>query len=222
MADYVQAIGQVCAPFFSPSPQSWWPREWPAHLLPPPRRRALVTEFGKALVSKAAVVLSQVEDVLFHESGEQQPLLTAIVHSGADLFLRTAYAREKFPHRISFLREKDFHPIIAMHEGGEEKTLAEEREVCAVNVVGPLCFSGDVIAENVLMPRVQRGDYLVVHDAGANTLSLFSRHCSRSSPAVFLFRRLVVTDVEGGEKTMLLVDKIRSEETTEEVIAFWG
>lgn len=60
-------------------------------------------------------------------------------------------------------------------DGMELKT--EERKV---DVAGPLCFAGDKIATQISLPSLTEGDVLVVHDTGANTLSTFSRHCSRS------------------------------------------
>jgi diaminopimelate decarboxylase len=60
-------------------------------------------------------------------------------------------------------------------DGGELKT--DERKV---DVAGPLCFAGDKIATQISLPSLTEGDVLVVHDTGANTLSTFSRHCSRS------------------------------------------
>lgn len=32
------------------------------------------------------------------------------------------------------------------------------------------------------LPTLEAGDWLVLHDTGANTLALFSRHCSRPAP----------------------------------------
>ena len=53
-----------------------------------------------------------------------------------------------------------------------------------VTITGPLCFSGDIIAREVLLPRVEEGDWIAIRDTGAYTLSLWSRHCSRGIPAV--------------------------------------
>ena len=64
------------------------------------------------------------------------------------------------------------------------------REICEVTTAGPLCFSGDILEKAVSRPRVEPGDYAILMDSGANTLSLHSRHCSRQSPAVVGFRSI--------------------------------
>ncbi len=43
------------------------------------------------------------------------------------------------------------------------------------DVVGPLCFQGDRLAEAVPLPPAQPGDWVVVPDVGAYTLSMFCR-----------------------------------------------
>jgi len=32
--------------------------------------------------------------------------------------------------------------------------------------------------------QIERGDYIILHDCGANSLSVFCRHCSRQAPPV--------------------------------------
>jgi len=53
------------------------------------------------------------------------------------------------------------------------------------------------------------GDRIIVLDAGANTISLFSRHCSRTAPAVFGARAGKIVCIKEGEKPS-------------DVMAFWG
>jgi len=98
-----------------------------------------------------------------------------------------------------------------------------------VRFVGPLCFSGDVIdadwdrSGQWAGVEPAAGDVCVVLDSGANTLSLFSRHCSRPSPAVFAFRRVLREGVRGeGDEEAFVVSCIKEEETAEEVLTFWG
>lgn len=52
-----------------------------------------------------------------------------------------------------------------------------------VDVVGPLCESGDFLAVDRMLPRVQRGDYLAVMCAGAYGYGLASNYMARPRPA---------------------------------------
>jgi diaminopimelate decarboxylase len=51
-----------------------------------------------------------------------------------------------------------------------------------VDVVGPLCESGDFLAQDRLMPRVDRGDILAVMCAGAYGFALASNYNARPRP----------------------------------------
>jgi len=177
--------------------------------------RQLITEFGKALVAKSGAVATRVEDVL-----EQEQRRTAICHAGADLLLRTAYCPTQFPLRVALLDRQTLSAKPSDPAGKDR-----DGQVC---FVGPLCFSGDVITADWdrsgqwagVVPAA--GDVCVVLDSGANTLSLFSRHCSRASPAVFAFRRVRRVHARGGEDLAYVLCCIREEETADEVLAFWG
>lgn len=191
--------------------------------------RVIITEFGKALVTKSGAIATLVEDVL--HSSQPRPdgsgphtTATAICHAGADLLLRTAYCPDKFPHRVALLDGRSLAP----------KLRAQATEsVSQVSFVGPLCFSGDIISSNakweadaegggaVPMSAPVVGDVCVILDAGANTLSLFSRHCSRSSPAVYAFRRAVAV-VNGLNQSRFLISRVREAETDQQVLDFWG
>ena len=81
------------------------------------------------------------------------------------------------------------------------------------NVAGPLCFGGDLIGRSARLPRVDAGDFVVIHDSGSNTMSMFSRHCSRAAPAVYGYRE------QDGDLAVLL---LKAAETAEDVMRFWG
>ena len=54
------------------------------------------------------------------------------------------------------------------------------------DVAGPLCFSGDIIAQKRRFPASTRvGDILVIHVAGGYTISMYCRHTSQLVPAVY-------------------------------------
>eukprot|EP01031_Cornospumella_fuschlensis_P028547 gene28547-34459_t len=199
---------------------------------PPPaaRRKLLVTEFGKALICRAGVALSPVHDVLSYSADAQSggyAEVVAVAGMGADLFLRTAYAPDSFPLLLSLLDGVSHQPLhVRSGDGANGKSEGAGRglfcalpssspvlrDAVSLTVAGPLCFAGDVLMRRETGPLPHRGDVLVALNAGANALSLFSRHCSRASPAVFAVR------VCGAE---CQVTRVRDEETCEEVLRFW-
>ena len=131
-------------------------------------RRRIFTEFGRALTAKSGWVVTQVEYVKEHASPESGEPRTAICQAGADLLMREAYTPTlpSVAHRIS-----------AYDAEGN----AREPGVGATphNLAGPLCFAGDYIRKGAPLPPLCPGDYVVVHDAGADSTAHWSRHCSR-------------------------------------------
>ena len=83
-----------------------------------------------------------------------------------------------------------------------------------MNVVGPLCFSGDILATGIELSKPVINDIVYILDSGANTFSLYSRHCSRQAPAVF-----GICASEDGEKVLAI--KLKEMETYDDVMAFW-
>ena len=75
-----------------------------------------------------------------------------------------------------------------------------------VDVVGPLCETGDYLALDRAMPPVARGDLLAIFTAGAYGMSMASRYNSSPLPAEVL--------VNGMEFTT-----IRRRETYEDLVA---
>ena len=129
----------------------------------------LVTEYGRYAHAKAGTVVSQVEYV--KAAGGRR---IATVHCGADLFLRTAYQPSAWPHRVSAWTA----------DGAFMDPRASECD--AWDVVGPLCFRGDIIAHQVQLPSaLAAGAAIAVHDAGAYTLAMFSKYNSRQAPPVY-------------------------------------
>jgi diaminopimelate decarboxylase len=67
-----------------------------------------------------------------------------------------------------------YHRIMTMHERHDPKT---------VDVVGPVCESGDFLALDRELDDVQPGEYLVVCDVGAYGYAMASNYNSRLRPA---------------------------------------
>ena len=132
----------------------------------------VLTEFGQSLNAKAGFLASRVEFVKKEETRSNN---LAIIHFGADLCLRQAYANDDHPRRFAAFDSK-----------GHIKASATDK---FWTVGGPLCFQGDILGRDLSLPQdLAEDDIIVMKDAGANTLSLFSRHCSRLAPPVYGLR----------------------------------
>ncbi|KAH9257733.1 hypothetical protein BASA81_004191 [Batrachochytrium salamandrivorans] len=157
------------------------------------------TEFGRAVHAKIGWAVSRCEYVKLAERTR-----IAVIHFGSDMFLRTCYVPDQFALRVQVF-DKDTC---------EQKTKALDAG-WTQNVVGPLCFGGDKLVDSAVdLPEIGEGDFVVVRDAGANCLSLWSRHCSRASPEVIGYR----IAPHSGEVTFT---QLRKRETLEHVLSFW-
>jgi len=149
---------------------------------------SLVTEFGRSLFAPCAVAASRVEYVKIQPGHK-----TAVIHLGADMFVRECYNPKAWSHRVRLLDRT-----------GREKT---GRTGCW-HLAGPLCFSGDFPIRRARLPAVSPGDIIVIEDVGAYTLSMWSRYNSRQMPRVL-----------GGHRGRFAV--LREREEPGEVVDFW-
>ncbi len=83
------------------------------------------------------------------------------------------------------------------------------RRAIAVDVVGPLCESGDFLARGRMLPDVEAGEYLAVRGAGAYGFVMASNYNSRPRPAEVLVSGGVAALVRARES---LDDLIRGEQ----------
>jgi diaminopimelate decarboxylase len=128
----------------------------------------LVTEYGRTIQVGCGFAASRVEYI--KKDGGRR---TAVIHFGADLLMRLVYSPEDWYHRISVLA-----PNGTPKQGDEQSH----------TIAGPLCFGGDVLARNIELPRVDEGDWIILHDVGGYTLGLWSRHCNRGLPMVLGYK----------------------------------
>jgi diaminopimelate decarboxylase len=97
----------------------------------------------------------------------------------------------------------------ALYEGHHEIVPLKQPETdarIAVDVVGPICESGDFFCQNRELPDFQPGETIALMSAGAYGFAMASNYNSRPLPAEIL--------VEGGTVTV-----IRKRQTLEDVIA---
>ncbi len=153
---------------------------------------ALEIEPGRFLVAEAGVLVAQVRSV--KEMGSRHFVL---IDAGFNDLMRPAMYGS-------------YHHISLLPANGQPVGNTDWRETV---VAGPLCESGDVFTqqeggkvETRLLPEVQVGDYLVLHDTGAYGASMSSNYNSRPLLPEVLF--------DGGEPRL-----IRRRQTIEELLA---
>ena len=153
---------------------------------------SLVTEFGRYIHANAGWAASKVEYVK-RENGYN----IIMTHVGADLLLRKCYNPNDWHHQIT-VTDKE----------GKIKTGLDKNKYM---VAGPLCFAGDVIAKDLELPVVEEGDYILIHDIGAYTLSMWSRYNSRQIPKVIGY--------QPGQDDFEI---IKHRENKEDIFEFWS
>mmetsp|Transcript_16242 Transcript_16242/g.37429 ORF Transcript_16242/g.37429 Transcript_16242/m.37429 type:complete len:475 (+) Transcript_16242:85-1509(+) len=156
----------------------------------------VVTEFGQSLNAKGGFLASRVEYTKLTSSGEAQ---VNVIHFGADTCVRQFYTKD---HK----RRLEFYDGTTC----EVKDGPAQRQ----HVAGPLCFQGDML-KDVNLPSVVVDDFVVMREAGANTLSIFSRHCARQAPKVLGYRR-----GESTAEAQLCV--LKDAEDFTDLVRFWG
>jgi diaminopimelate decarboxylase len=153
----------------------------------------IITEFGRKIIAKAGWVATRVEEVK-HAGGRT----IAIGHVGADVFVRSVYVPSKWRHRLHVMTS-DGNAV----KGGPEAN---------IDVAGPLCFSGDMLAVDRRLPIPECHDWLVVRDAGAYTLAAYSRLTNQLVPAVYGYEE------ESPEQLVIL----KKRETLDALVTFWS
>ena len=77
-----------------------------------------------------------------------------------------------------------------------------EREINeVVSIAGPYCESGDVVIENLSMPRVEEGELIAIPVTGAYHLSMSSNYNGARKPAVLLLEEGQVKEIIRRETT---------------------
>ncbi len=144
----------------------------------------IVMEPGRAIVGNAGILVTS---VLYHkESGKKKFL---IVDAGMNDLIRPSLYEA-------------YHDIRPVAQQASTST-------AVMDVVGPICESGDFLAKDRELPVVKQGELLAVMGAGAYGFSMSSNYNSRARAAEVLVRgndyfvvreRETYTDLVKGEK----------------------
>jgi len=172
----------------------WWQRnevnaltieDYAAAIVPALRKLGLriLLEPGRFLVGNAGVLLTRVR--YMKQTGQKK---FAIVDAGMNDLIRPALYQS-------------FHEIVPTRE---PENVGHE----TIDVVGPVCESGDFFAQDRAMPPLAEGDLVAVMSAGAYGFVMASNYNSRPLPAEVLVRgdnfRLI-------RERQILADLVRGE-----------
>src|SRR5213079_311385 len=157
-------------------------RDYAETIVPPLRELGvrILVEPGRFLVGNAGVLLTRVRYIKKSEANR-----FAIVDAGMNDLIRPALYHS-------------YHEIVPVRE---PKNPGHEK----IDIVGPVCESGDFFALDREMPEVLEGDLLAIMSAGAYGFVMASNYNSRPLPAEALVR---------GDKVSL----IRKRQTQEDLI----
>lgn len=128
----------------------------------------LLLEPGRSIVGPAGVLITS---VLYRKQNDGKRFL--IVDAAMNDLIRPALYGA-YHEIVPVVRAKDVRA----------KDLSSKRET--VDVVGPICESGDFFARDRELPRVEEGDLLAILDAGAYGMVLASNYNTRPRPAEVL------------------------------------
>jgi diaminopimelate decarboxylase len=81
-----------------------------------------------------------------------------------------------------------YHEIVPVVRNPQPATDNSSDKPENVDVVGPVCESGDFFARDRQLPRIEEGDLLAILDAGAYGMALASNYNTRPRPAEVLVR----------------------------------
>ena len=169
-------LGIVYESSFASGASGWWDSSTEAKsslsiqqyvdaILPPLRDLGvrILLEPGRLLVGNAGVLLTRVRHI--KDAGKKK---FAIVDAGMNDLIRPALYRS-------------YHEIVPCRMSGSGAT---EK----IDIVGPVCESGDFFALDREMPELREGDLLAIMSAGAYGFVMASNYNSRPLPAEVLVR----------------------------------
>ncbi len=127
-------------------------------------RAKIILEPGRFLIGNAGIIVTK---VLYNKITKTKNFL--IVDLGMNDFLRPALYSAK--HDLKMLKNTNL------------------KGVANYDVVGPICESSDIIADDVVLPeKINKGDYLVIFTAGAYGAVMSSNYNTRGIIAEILIK----------------------------------
>jgi diaminopimelate decarboxylase len=136
----------------------------------------IIIEPGRYIAGNSALLVTQVVYRKETELGKRFLICDAAMN---DLIRPTLY--EAF-HRVWPVRSANGMPDVVSADAGQLDGFDTE----TVDVVGPVCETGDYVARERALPRTEAGDLLAVFDAGAYGFTMSSNYNARRRAAEVL------------------------------------
>jgi diaminopimelate decarboxylase len=133
------------------------------------------------LVGNAGVLLTQVRYI--KQSAEKK---FAIVDAGMNDLIRPALYQSY--HEIVPVKEAGGTGSVPSQNFRDDTEVVPPSHMQKIDIVGPVCESGDFFALDREMPEVREGDLLAIMSAGAYGFVMASNYNSRPLPAEALVR----------------------------------
>lgn len=138
-------------------------------------------EPGRYLVAKSGVIITKI--LTIKKNGGINFLIT---DAGMHTFIRPALYEA-------------IHRIETLNDLKEEKV--------NYTIAGPICESSDIIAKNVMLPKQNTNNYLLIHDVGAYGAVMASNYNSRGIPAEILIYNNNFSIIHEEEKISDIIKK---------------
>src|SRR5438874_4432617 len=168
----------------------------------------ILVEPGRFLIGNAGVLLTRVRYI--KQTGSKK---FAIVDAGMNDLIRPALY-QSYHEIVPVIKPSTLTPTLSLEARGGREAPGEGESVSLrhsknksgkIDIVGPVCESGDFFALDRELPEVHEGDLLAIMSAGAYGFVMASNYNSRPLPAEALVR---------GDKFAL----IRKRQTWEELV----
>jgi len=143
----------------------------------------LLLEPGRALVGPAGLLLAR---VLYRKSSGRRRFL--VLDAAMNDLMRPALYGA-YHEIVPIICHPERGATLSLSKGSAESKDPYSRQdlrVERMDVVGPICETGDIFAHNRRLPPLQPGDLVALLDAGAYGMSLASNYNSRGRPAEVL------------------------------------
>lgn len=126
----------------------------------------LILEPGRVIVGNAGILVTEVQYTKVNTGGEKDKRFVIVDAAMNDLTRPSLYGA--------------YHEIIPVKKGAAEEQM--------VDIVGPICETGDFMARDRNLPQVEQGDLLAIMSSGAYGFSMSSNYNSRTRAAEVLVR----------------------------------